>query len=83
MILAFSDTILDGKRAAGWRRGFAQQSQTTFADEFADDIVLEASTLVKPIKGKERVAATLAAATPSSPATPAGTNTASAKYWNR
>ena len=62
MILAFSDAIADGKRAAGWRRGFAQQSQTTFADEFADDIVLEASTLVKPVQGKERAATVLAAA---------------------
>ena len=62
MILAVSDAIADGRRAAGWRRGFAEQSQTTIADQFADEIVLEASTLVKPIEGKQRVAATLAAA---------------------
>jgi pimeloyl-ACP methyl ester carboxylesterase len=61
-ILKFSEAIADGKRAAGWRRGFAEQSQTIFVDEFADVIVLEASTLVTPIEGKERVAATLAAA---------------------
>jgi pimeloyl-ACP methyl ester carboxylesterase len=61
-ILEFSEAIADGKRPAGWRRGFAEQSQTIFADEFADAIVLEASTLVTPIEGKQRVAATLAAA---------------------
>ena len=61
-ILEFSEAIANGKRAAGWRRGFAEQSQTIFVDEFADAIVLEASTLVTPIEGKERVAATLAAA---------------------
>jgi pimeloyl-ACP methyl ester carboxylesterase len=62
MILEFSEAIADGQGAAGWRRGFAEQSQTQFADEFADEIVLEASTLATPIEGKERVAATLAAA---------------------
>ena len=62
MILAFSDAIADDKRAAGWRRAFAEQSQTTFADEFADQIVLEASTLAKPVQGKERVATVLATA---------------------
>jgi pimeloyl-ACP methyl ester carboxylesterase len=61
-MLEFSEAIADGKRVAGWRRGFAEQSQTIFVDEFADVIVLEASTLVTPIEGKERVAATLAAA---------------------
>src|SRR6202007_2866713 len=47
---------------AGWRRGFAEKSDTTFADGFADDVVLEASVLAKPIKGKALVAATLAMA---------------------
>jgi hypothetical protein len=47
---------------AGWRRGFAEKSDTTFPDGFADDVVLEASVLAKPIKGKALVAATLAMA---------------------
>ena len=60
-ILAFSDTIAHDK-AVGWRRAFAEQSQATFADEFADQIVLDASTLAKPVQGKERVATVLATA---------------------
>ena len=62
MILELSEAIADQRRAAGWRRGFAEQSQATFADEFADQIVLDASTLAKPVQGKERVATVLAAA---------------------
>ena len=62
MILAFSDAIADDTKAAGWRRAFAEQSQTTFADAFADEIVLDASTLVKPVQGKERVAGLIAGA---------------------
>lgn len=62
MILDFSDGIADGDRAAEWRRGFADHSQAAFADGFADEIVLEGSTLVKPVEGKERVAAVMATA---------------------
>ncbi len=62
MILEFIGAIADGKSAAGWRRGFAEQSQSVFADEFAEEVVLEASTLVKPVQGREHVAAVLAAA---------------------
>ena len=60
-ILVFSGAIAHDK-AAGWRRAFAEQSQATFADEFADQIVLDASTLAKPVQGKERVATVLATA---------------------
>jgi hypothetical protein len=52
----------DGKSAEGWRRGFVHQSQSAFAERFADDIVLEATTLAKPVEGKQNVAAVLAAA---------------------
>jgi hypothetical protein len=62
MILDFTATITDTTRAAGWRRGFAEESSTTFADEFDEDVVLEASVLAKPIEGKALVAAALAAA---------------------
>lgn len=48
--------------AAGWRHGFTDQSEDAFADGFADDVVLEASVLIKPIEGKERVIAALRAA---------------------
>ena len=46
----------------GWRRSFADQSQSEFADQFADEIVLEATTLAKPVEGVHSVAAVLAAA---------------------
>jgi hypothetical protein len=48
--------------ADGWRRSFADQSQSQFAEQFADEIVLEATTLARPVKGKHTVAAVLAAA---------------------
>ena len=31
----------------GWRRSFADQSQSQFAEQFANEIVLEATTLAK------------------------------------
>jgi hypothetical protein len=51
-----------GKNVEGWRRGFADRSQNAFAQRFADDIVLEATTLAKPVEGKQNVADVLAAA---------------------
>ena len=45
-----------------WRRSFADQSLSQFAEQFADEIVLEATTLAKPVKGKHSVAAVLATA---------------------
>ena len=48
--------------ADGWRRSFADQSQSEFAEQFADEIVLEATTLAKPAEGKHSVAAIRAAA---------------------
>ncbi|MEU8382606.1 nuclear transport factor 2 family protein [Streptosporangium sp. NPDC048865] len=48
--------------AGNWRSGFEERSATTFSAGFADDVVLEASTLVQPIVGRERVARTLEAA---------------------
>jgi hypothetical protein len=46
----------------GWRRSFADQSRSGFAVQFAGQIVLEATTLAKPVEGKPSVAAVLAAA---------------------
>lgn len=47
---------------SGWQDGFAQQSRATFADEFADDIVLDATTLTAPVQGRELVATVMATA---------------------
>lgn len=41
---------------------FVDQSQSAFAERFADDIVLEATALAKPVEGKQNVATVLAAA---------------------
>ena len=62
MLLEFSDEITNTTTANGWRQGFAEQSQATFADEFADEVVLDATTLAKPVKGKDLVAQVLATA---------------------
>ena len=48
--------------ADGWRRSFASQSLSLFTEHFADEIVLEATTLAKPVQGKRSVAAVLATA---------------------
>jgi hypothetical protein len=55
-------TLYDGKSVEGWCRGFVGQSQSAFVERFADDIVLEATTLAKPVEGKQNVADVLAAA---------------------
>lgn len=62
MLLEFSDEITNTTTASGWRRGFAEQSQATFADEFADEVVLDATTIATPITGKQQVAQVLATA---------------------
>ena len=59
-ILDFKDSVASGKTAQGWRRSFAGQSQSEFAEQFADEIVFEATTLAKPVEGKQSVAAVLA-----------------------
>jgi hypothetical protein len=46
----------------GWRRNFADQSQSQFTEQSADEIVLEATTLAKSVEGKHSVAAVLTAA---------------------
>jgi len=62
MIVEFNEAIVGERQAAGWRRAFADQAQTAFADQFADDIVFEATTLAKTVEGKQQVATVLAAA---------------------
>ncbi len=62
VILQFTEAIAGKEQPDGWRRAFADKAQTSFADEFAADIVLEASTLAKPVEGKRQVSAVMAAA---------------------
>jgi hypothetical protein len=61
-LIDFADVITEEQPAAGWRRGFAEQSHTAFADEFAADVVLNATTIAEPIRGRERVATVMATA---------------------
>ncbi|MFJ4985410.1 alpha/beta fold hydrolase [Streptomyces sp. NPDC088732] len=61
-ILAFLRTLDASDAASGWRGGFASQSASIFAARFAEDVVLEASALVRPIAGRELVATVLATA---------------------
>lgn len=58
----FTQAIAGNEQANGWRRAFADQTQASFADEFTADIVLEASTLAKPVEGKQQVSAVMATA---------------------
>ena len=53
-------TSADGNIAAdarpqGWTNAFASKSADAFAKAFADDVVLEASALTRPIEGRDRV----------------------------
>ncbi|MBN3455207.1 nuclear transport factor 2 family protein [Mycobacterium sp. DSM 3803] len=51
-----------GAAAASWRRAFAEQSQAAFAEAFVDDVVLDATTLMRPVVGREAVATVLGVA---------------------
>lgn len=59
---ALISAFTTGVTAAAWRRGFAQQSRAAFEEAFAEDVVLDASTLWEPIRGRENVAAVMASA---------------------
>jgi pimeloyl-ACP methyl ester carboxylesterase len=62
MLAEFSDDITNARTASGWRGGFADKSQDAFAAEFTDNVVLDATTLATPVKGKQDVARVLATA---------------------
>src|SRR5438045_3811955 len=44
-----------GVRPQGWTTAFAEQSEKSFADMLAEDVMLEASTLARPIVGRNHV----------------------------
>ena len=53
-------TSADGNIAAdarpqGWTNAFASKSAEAFGEAFADNVVLEASVLTRPIEGRDRV----------------------------
>jgi pimeloyl-ACP methyl ester carboxylesterase len=49
-------------RSQDWRQAFASRSATEFEEALADDVVLEASVLDRPIEGREQVMQVLAVA---------------------
>jgi hypothetical protein len=64
-VLAQRDDFLSNAGAArsqAWREAFASRSAKEFAETFADDVVLEASVLNRPIEGRDRVAQVMGAA---------------------
>jgi len=61
-VAALIDAFTSGVTASAWRRGFAQQSQAAFAEAFAEDVVLDATTLWEPISGRDNVAVVMATA---------------------
>ena len=61
-VAALIGALASGLTASAWRRGFAQQSQAAFEEAFAEDVVLDATTLWEPIGGRGHVAAVLATA---------------------
>lgn len=48
--------------AAGWIKAFAEESEEGFGETFAEEVVLEASTLTRTVEGRSKVKAVLAAA---------------------
>jgi hypothetical protein len=48
--------------ATDWQAAFAQRSASAFASAFAEDVVLEASTLYRPVSGRENVKCVMEAA---------------------
>jgi pimeloyl-ACP methyl ester carboxylesterase len=50
-------------RPQGWTQAFADKSEDSFAEKFAEDVVLEASALQRPAEGRELVKIIMATAT--------------------
>lgn len=61
-VLVFLQNLNADAAASAWRSGFSEQSASTFGEGFAEDVVLEASVLAKPIAGRTSVASVMAAA---------------------
>ena len=55
-----SNTMIDIQKS--WTQAFTDQSESSFADTFADNVVLEASVLVLPMEGRDCVKSIMATA---------------------
>jgi hypothetical protein len=56
------DITAAGVRAQGWTDAFASKAAAAFQPVLADDVVLEASVLRRPVEGREQVMRVLGAA---------------------
>jgi pimeloyl-ACP methyl ester carboxylesterase len=54
--------IKEDSNAHDWTDAFAQRTAEGFADAFAENVVLEATTLVNPVQGRENVKQVMSAA---------------------
>ncbi|TQC44026.1 alpha/beta fold hydrolase [Rhodococcus sp. WS4] len=67
LILDFMGTTLDGHEGSStitssWTSAFEARSKDAFATEFTEDVRLEAAALLRPVHGREQVAAVMQAA---------------------
>ena len=56
------DNTAGNVRSQGWTQAFAEKSEKSFADNFAERVTLEASVLARAIEGRDRVKIVLSAA---------------------
>ena len=52
----------DNSSAGDWQDAFTTRTAAGFAEAFAEDIILEATTLTRPVQGREQVKVVMAAA---------------------
>jgi hypothetical protein len=52
----------DSTSAGDWKSAFTKRTADGFAEAFAEDIILEATTLNKPVQGRDKVKVVMAAA---------------------
>jgi hypothetical protein len=52
----------DNRQTNDWKRAFERRSAADFADAFAEDVVLEATVMFKPVVGRENVKLVMEAA---------------------
>jgi pimeloyl-ACP methyl ester carboxylesterase len=58
-----NQAAMNGSDTAGdWKNAFSQKTATSFADAFADDVILEASAMNEPVVGRDNVKRVMAAA---------------------
>lgn len=62
IIVETADLARDESANSGWRTAFSRQSAQSFAESFAEQVVLDATVLRAPVRGRHQVAAVMHAA---------------------